>query len=96
MNKIGLRFQKIQKLLGRVSKIKIGNKILTGTQARTIFELKSTKFELNVDGDNIIFSVLGYGHGVGLSQCGSDSLAKQGKNAEEIIYHYYKDVEISE
>ena len=49
-----------------------------------------------MDGDDICFSVLGYGHGVGLSQCGSDSLAKQGKTAEEIIHHYYKDVEISE
>ena len=49
-----------------------------------------------MDGDNIYFSVLGYGHGVGLSQCGSDSLAKQGKTAEEIIHHYYMDVEISE
>lgn len=49
-----------------------------------------------MDGDDICFSVLGYGHGVGLSQCGSDSLAKQGKIAEEIIHHYYKDVEISE
>lgn len=76
--------------------MKIGNKTITGNQARTIFGLKSTKFEINVDGDEIYFSVLGYGHGVGLSQCGSDSLAKQGKNAEEIIKHYYKDVEISE
>lgn len=84
------------KLLGRVNKIKIGNKTLTGNQARTIFELKSTKFEVKIDGDKIIFSVIGYGHGVGLSQCGSDSLAKQGKTAEEIVKHYYKDVEISE
>lgn len=49
-----------------------------------------------VDGDDIYFSVLGYGHGVGLSQCGSDSLAKQGMTCEEIIKHYYKDVEMSE
>ena len=69
---------------------------MTGNQARSIFGLKSTKFEIEVDGDNIYFSVLGYGHGVGLSQCGSDSLAKQGKKCEEIIKHYYKDVEISE
>ena len=87
---------KIQILLGRVSQIKIGNKTITGNQARTIFGLKSTKFEIKVDGDEIYFSVLGYGHGVGLSQCGSDSLAKQGMTAEEIIKHYYKDVEISE
>lgn len=80
---------------GRVLEIKVGNKLLTGNEARTIFGLKSTKFEIKVENDDIYFFVLGYGHGVGLSQCGSDSLAKQGKNYEEIIKHYYKDVEIS-
>jgi len=58
--------------------------------------LKSTKFEIHVEGDDIHFQVFGYGHGVGMSQCGSDSLAKQGKTCEEIIRHYYKDVIISE
>ena len=96
MNKIGLKLLKKQIHLGRISKIKVGNKTLNGNEARTVFGLKSTKFELNVDGDYIYFDVLGYGHGVGLSHCGSDSLARQGKSAEEIVKHYYKDVEISE
>ena len=96
MKLIQLKSLKLLKLHGRVSKIKIGNKEITGNEARTIFELKSTKFDVKIDGDFIYFSVIGYGHGVGLSQCGSDSLAKQGKTAEEIIKHYYKDVEISE
>ena len=38
--------------------------------------------------------MLGYGHGVGMSQTGADSLAKQGKNYEEIIKHYYTGVQI--
>ena len=76
--------------------MKIGNKFLIGNEVRTIFGLKSTKFEVKIQDDEIIFNVIGYGHGVGLSQCGSDSLAKQGMNCEEIIKHYYKDVEISE
>ena len=76
--------------------IKIGNKVLTGNEARNIFELKSTKFEIEKNGDEIYFNVLGYGHGVGMSQCGSDWLAKQGETCEEIIHHYYKNVEISE
>ena len=75
--------------------MQIGNKVLTGNEVRSVFELKSTKFEVKVDGDEICFKVIGYGHGVGLSQCGSDSLAKQGKTCEEIIHHYYKDVEIT-
>ena len=31
----------------------------------------------------------------GMSQTGADSLAKQGKNYEEIIKHYYTGVEIN-
>lgn len=81
---------------GRVKKVKIGNVELSGVEARTVFGLKSAKFEFMIDGDNIKFISLGYGHGVGLSQSGSDSLAKQGKNYEEIIKHYYKNVEITE
>ena len=81
---------------GRVKKIKIGNKEISGVEARSIFGLKSAKFCILLEGQNIKFSVLGYGHGVGLSQCGSDSLAKNGFDYIQIIKHYYKDVEISE
>ena len=80
----------------RVKIIKIGNVEITGVDVRNIFNLKSAKFNVIIDGDFIKFSVVGYGHGVGLSQCGSDSLAKQGYNYIQIIKHYYKDVEISE
>ena len=59
-----------------------------------MFGLKSTNFEIIKDGDNIKFSVKGYGHGVGMSQTGADSMAKQGNTAEEIIKHFYTGVEI--
>lgn len=79
---------------GRVKTIKFGNKEIAGTEARTLFGLKSTNFAVAIDGDNIIFSVTGYGHGVGMSQTGADSLAKQGLKYEEIIKHFYTNVEI--
>ncbi|MGN1271216.1 MAG: stage II sporulation protein D [Clostridia bacterium] len=78
----------------RIKTIKIGNLELSGTEIRNIFGLKSAKFEINVEGENIKFNVLGYGHGVGMSQTGADSMAKEGKNYEEIIKHYYTGVEI--
>ncbi len=80
----------------RIKKIKVGNTELSGVEARSIFGLKSAKFKFEIIEDKIKFYVIGYGHGVGLSQSGSDALAKQGKNYEEIIKYYYKDVEISE
>ena len=80
----------------RVKKIKIGNKELTGVEVRNLFGLKSAKFSFEIVENEMIFSVIGYGHGVGLSQSGSDSLAKQGYDYISIIKHYYKDVEITE
>lgn len=81
---------------GRVRMVKFGNHELSGTETRSLFNLRSTNFEIIKEDENIKFSVKGYGHGVGMSQTGADSLAKQGKNYEEIIKHFYIGVEIIE
>ena len=31
----------------------------------------------------------GYGHGVGMCQCGAQGMAREGKNARQILFHYY-------
>lgn len=79
----------------RVKKIKIGNLELSGVEVRTIIGLKSANFTVKVEGENIKFEVIGYGHGVGMSQTGADSMAKTGSNYEEIIKHFYTGVEIT-
>lgn len=81
---------------GRVKTIKFGNHNLSGVEARTLLGLKSTNFEITRDGDNIKFTVKGYGHGVGMSQTGADSLAKEGKNCFDIINHFYIGVQITD
>jgi stage II sporulation protein D len=83
---------------GRIKTIKIGNHNLSGVEARTTFGLKSANFtiEINNELNQIKFKVTGYGHGVGMSQTGADSLAKQGKNYEEIIKHFYTNVQIGD
>lgn len=81
---------------GRVKTIKFGNKEIAGTEARTLLGLKSTNFNVIIEGENVVFSVIGYGHGVGMSQTGADALAKSGSNYEEIIKHFYTNVEIIE
>ena len=78
---------------GRVKTIQIGNKSISGVEARTIFGLKSAKFNVHV-GESVQFDVVGYGHGVGLSQTGADAMAKTGATAEQIINHYYTGVKI--
>ena len=79
---------------GRVRTIKIGNTNVSATKLRSCLGLRSTFFNVAVNGESITFNVTGYGHGVGMSQTGADSLAKQGYGAEDIIKHFYTGVEI--
>lgn len=78
----------------RVKQIKIGNKTLSGVEVRTIFSLRSANFSVEIGKNSIKFKVIGYGHGVGMSQTGSNTLAKEGKDYIEIIKYYYTDVEV--
>ena len=78
----------------RVKSVKIGNLDLSGVEVRNIFGLRSANFKIIMKNNKIRFEVLGYGHGVGMSQTGADSLAKEGKNYEDIIHHFYTGVEI--
>ncbi len=80
----------------RVKEMKMGNLTLSGVEIRNIFKLKSANFEVSLDEGQVKFRVIGYGHGVGMSQTGADSLAKQGKNYLEIIHHFYTGVTIKQ
>lgn len=78
----------------RVKTIKIGNIKISGVEIRNIIGLRSSNFNVTINENNVKFEVQGYGHGVGMSQTGADSMAKQGANYEEIIKHFYTGVEI--
>lgn len=78
---------------GRVKTIQFGNISISGVEARSLLGLRSAKFSVTVE-ENITFNVTGYGHGVGLSQTGADSMAKTGSNFEQIINHYYTGIKI--
>lgn len=80
---------------GRVKTIKMGNLELSGVEIRSIIGLKSANFKVEILDNKVKFEVVGYGHGVGMSQTGADSMAKKGCNYEEIIKHFYTGVEIS-
>lgn len=75
---------------GHVEKIIVDNVIFKGTEFRKLLNLRSTDFEINNDGDILMITTKGYGHGVGMSQYGANLMAKQGFNYEEIINHFYK------
>lgn len=75
---------------GYVKNVTINGKNYTGDKIRKILGLKSTSFEISSNGDNIIVTTKGYGHGVGMSQYGACYMANNGKNYSEILSHYYK------
>lgn len=80
---------------GVVLKINICGTDFTGSAIRDTFALRSAAFDLSYSAEKgFVFSVKGYGHGVGMSQFGANYLAKQGSTFEEIIYTFYKGVKI--
>ena len=62
--------------------------------------LPSDRFDIDIsrDGDGrvetILFHGKGYGHGVGMCQCGAIGLSRTGSTYEQILKHYYTGIEI--
>ena len=79
---------------GRVNEVQVGNATVTGRNMREWFGLKSTNFTVSFTDDEVVFETVGYGHGVGMSQDGANLMAKEGQNYEDILHHYYTDVQI--
>jgi stage II sporulation protein D len=53
-------------------------------------KLRSSSWQIQDGGDCWIFTDgRGFGHGVGMCQCGAEGLARQGKTAVQILQHYY-------
>ena len=58
-------------------------------------KLKSALIDrVRMSDGKVTFTGKGFGHGVGLSQWGAYALAEEGRSAEEIIGHYFRDVDI--
>ncbi len=79
---------------GRVKSIRICEETFSGGKFRGAAGLPSAMFTFELTEDSIIFSVKGYGHGVGMSQSGANHYAKQGMDYRDILHHYYTDVDI--
>lgn len=80
----------------RIETISINKKTYTGIEIRKKFNLRSTDFTITVENNDIIFTTKGYGHGVGMSQYGANTMAKEGSNYKDILEYYYQGVTIEE
>ncbi len=61
---------------------------------RTKFSLKSTYFSTHLEGENVVITGRGFGHGVGLCQEGAMNMAKAGYSYEQIAHFYFSRVKI--
>ncbi|KXG76270.1 stage II sporulation protein D [Thermotalea metallivorans] len=74
---------------GRILKMQVGNKIVSGREMRELLGLRSANFKMTIDNKNLEITTFGYGHGVGMSQWGANGMAENGHTFEEILKHYY-------
>lgn len=78
----------------KVLNISVGGITVTGRALRSLFGLRSTAFSIAAKGNTVVFSVTGYGHGVGMSQYGANAYAASGWNCQKILTWYYHDTVI--
>ena len=78
----------------RIESLEIENKTFTGIEIRKKLNLRSTDFDININNNVIEITTKGYGHGVGMSQYGANEMAKQNYKYQDILKHYYNDIEI--
>lgn len=57
--------------------------------------IRSTNFTSRIDSGAVYFEGLGWGHGVGLCQWGSEEMAGQGSKYEQILKYYFPQSELS-
>lgn len=56
--------------------------------------LRSTDFSIKQNGNDVIINMVGYGHGVGMSQYGAEGMAEEGYSYCDILKYYYIGTEI--
>lgn len=79
---------------GYASFVTVGSDLVPANQIRDIMGLPSTCMMIFYEDEVFSIATKGYGHGVGLSQFGANSMASEGKNYEEIIKHYFPGVKV--
>lgn len=79
---------------GGVDEMTIGGQKFKGTELRSLFDLRSTCFTAEVEGDRVVFHVRGFGHRVGMSQYGAQHLAQSGFSYRVILQYYYQNTRI--
>ena len=83
---------------GRVTRFRVNDVEVSGPELRLALgstEMRATFVDdISIEGNQLVMSGTGFGHGVGMCQWGARAMADDGQNAEEIVQYYYRDIEI--
>lgn len=79
---------------GYVTDVQVGGVRMSGEAFRQALELPSASFTYIREEDTISFTCQGAGHGMGLSQFGADSMAREGKEWREILNYYFPNAQV--
>ena len=90
---------------GRVLAVRLDGadrEIITGSQLRRAVNaaagartVRSTRYDITLQGSDYVFTGGGYGHGVGMSQFGALGQARAGRSYREILAHYFVGTDVS-
>ena len=90
---------------GRVMRVRLvgaRTDVITGSQLRQAVNaavgartVRSTRYDVAVEGDRVVFTGGGFGHGVGMSQYGALEQARAGRGYREILAYYFLGTDVS-
>lgn len=79
---------------GYVSWVKVGDTVMGGEVFREQYGLPSSCFSVEQQENQIRIVCKGNGHGFGFSQYGANTMAKEGKNYEQLLKYYFPEVSL--
>ena len=79
---------------GYVTRLQAGERIFDGEEVQYALGLNSSAFSFMPFENGIRAETKGIGHGYGLSQTEANRMAAEGRNAEDILLHFYKNVQL--
>ena len=81
---------------GYVTSVRVGQETVNGEEFRQTYGLASSCFILQKYDGKLRITTRGVGHGLGLSQYTANEMAKEGKDAAEILQYFFEGTEIRE
>lgn len=74
--------------------LKYKEKWILCEELRYELRLPSSDFKIEAEEGGLTFTVKGSGHGLGMSQFGANEMARKGKDFDEILRYFFRDVNI--